>query len=204
MEIKFKKSSRVYIFKCHRKRWWWEQCYTKIQLNSTSSAVTGSRGCGKRDASHTWRGIRQSQIDIRTTMSRIRKVVRGKSNRRAAPPPRVIGARREGKTPASMKHIRETLIFQKRTGERVSPTTHRMTVTQMERRLTQFRERAQPGTTRVRASTSRQSRALLVAVVLVWFTIGYYCAQCSEWAPAAAPCMCRFDTCGWLFLGKRR
>lgn len=65
-----------------------------------------------------------------------------------------------------MKQIRKTLIFQKRTGERVSPTTHhRMTVTQMERRRSQFRERAQGWSTFMRVRN--QTRELLFAVVLV-------------------------------------
>ncbi|KAF9822634.1 hypothetical protein SFRURICE_012413 [Spodoptera frugiperda] len=98
--------------------------------------------------------------------SQVTKLRAEKSERLVAAPPRAIGARVEGKTPASMKHIRKTLIFQRQTGERVSPTTlHRMTVTQMERRGSQFRERAQGWTTSVRAR--RQARELLFAVVLV-------------------------------------
>ncbi|PZC81475.1 hypothetical protein B5X24_HaOG212680 [Helicoverpa armigera] len=54
----------------------------------------------------------------------------------------------------------------RRTGERVSPTTHhRMTVTQMERRRSQFRERARGWSTLVRARLL--ARELLFADVLV-------------------------------------
>ncbi|XP_013165249.1 PREDICTED: uncharacterized protein LOC106116058 [Papilio xuthus] len=65
-----------------------------------------------------------------------------------------------------MKHIRETLIFQKRT----CPPLHRMTVTQMERRRSQFRERATSRPTL--ALTAPHASRTPVASVCV-FTIGY-------------------------------
>lgn len=56
---------------------------------------------------------------------------------------RTIGAFRAGENARIGETICETIIFQRRAGEHVSPTTHhRMTVTQMERRRSQFRKRA--------------------------------------------------------------
>lgn len=79
----------------------------------------------------------------------------------------------------------------------VCPPHHDMTVTQMERRRSQFRERAPVYSTPI-CAVPRRTRELLASVISVWFTIGYYCAQCSEWPPAAAArCVAALDACGW-------
>lgn len=79
-----------------------------------------------RGALRTSRNIHQSWTASQTVKSQSVGATtaetgsRSERRRRRRSPRIGAGA---GKTPASVKHIRETLIFQRRVGERVSPTT---------------------------------------------------------------------------------
>lgn len=159
--------------------------------------------CGKREPVYRCGGIHQLLIDIRTMKSWVHQVARRKEWTASGGTTASDWCTSRGENARVDETYSRDANFSEANGRTCVPHhpppydsdpngAPAQSVPWARARLVDVRARAPSGT---RAP---------IRCRLVWFTIGYYCAQCSEWTPAGTPCLCQHDPCGcWNTLPLR-